>query len=80
MTIDFKKEITVEKLSKVHKTDTFDCGDSDINEFLQKDALVYQEKKLATTFIFIYKQEVIGFFVVLVIPLGWIKKRKKALN
>lgn len=57
-----KEEIKVQKLSRLHKTDSFDCGDKDINDFLKNDALIYQEKKLAVTFIFSYRDEMIGFF------------------
>lgn len=52
----------VEKLSKLHNTSSFDCGDEDINEFLKEDALKWQEKNLAVTNIFIYNEELIGFF------------------
>ena len=52
----------MEKLTKIYNTKSFDCGDEDINEFLKKDALVYQEKGLAVTFIFVYQDEIIGFF------------------
>ena len=55
-------QVRVEKLSKLHNTGSFDCGDEDINDFLKKDALMWQEKKLATTRIFIYNEEIIGFF------------------
>ena len=61
MEIDISK-IKVDKLSKYHKLDLFDCDDMDINEFLIKDAWCWQEKKIATTTIFIYDEEVIGFF------------------
>ena len=50
------------RLSKIYDLSKFDCGDSDINEFLKEDALIYQEKKLATTTIFTFNNEVIGFF------------------
>lgn len=56
------KEIRVEKLFKLHKTEDFDCGDYDLNDFLRNDALVYQEKKIAVTFIFSYHEKIIGFF------------------
>lgn len=55
-------DVKVEKLSKIHKTDSFDCDDEDINEFLKEDALKWQEKKLTNTKIFIYNDEIIGFF------------------
>lgn len=54
-------EIKIEKLSRIHDTSKFDCGDEDINEFLKKDALMWQERKLAVTRIFVYNDEIIGF-------------------
>ncbi len=59
--LDFS-EVKTEKLAKYHDVSNFDCEDSDINEFLKKDALGYQENKVATTTIFIHKDEIIGFF------------------
>lgn len=59
--IDFS-QIKALRLSKIYDLSTFDCGDKDINEFLKEDALIYQEKKLATTTIFTFNDEVIGFF------------------
>ena len=50
------------RLSRIYDLSKFDCGDKDINEFLKEDALIYQEKKLATTTLFISNDEVIGFF------------------
>jgi|SRR3989338_2917019 len=61
MIIDFK-DVKIEKLSAIHNTDPFDCGDPDINDFLQNDALKYQQENLAVSFIFIYNEEIIGFF------------------
>lgn len=59
--VDFK-DVIIEKLSAGLKTDSFDCGDDDINNFLKCDALVYQQKKLAVTLVFHFKEEIIGFF------------------
>ncbi len=50
------------RLSKLYDLSKFDCGDNDINEFLKKDALIYQDKKIATTTLFTFNEEVIGFF------------------
>ena len=61
MVIDFS-QVEKQRLAKYHDLTKFDCDDNDINEFLKKDALVYQEMKIATTTIFIYKEEIIGFF------------------
>ncbi len=59
--IDFS-QVKALRLSRIYDLSKFDCGDKDINEFLKEDALIYQEKKLATTTIFTFNDEVIGFF------------------
>ena len=35
--------------------------DKDINDFIKNEALLYQEKKVANTTIFIYNEDIIGF-------------------
>ncbi|MFH1181621.1 MAG: GNAT family N-acetyltransferase [Candidatus Woesearchaeota archaeon] len=60
--IDLDK-IKVVNLSKVYDLSKFDCGVSDLNEFIQKDAFEYEEQRLARTFLLIYDNNVlIGFF------------------
>ncbi len=61
LSIDFS-QVKAVRLSRLFDISRFDCGDKDINEFLKKDALLYQEKKIATTTLFILNEEVIGFF------------------
>lgn len=50
------------KLAKYHDLSKFDCNDDDINDFIRNDAFVYQDKKIATTTIFTYEDNIIGFF------------------
>lgn len=40
----------------------FNCGDDDLNDFLKNDALEWQKKKIASTHIFIYYDEIVGFY------------------
>ncbi len=61
MAFDFS-QVRAVRLSRVYDLSRFDCGDKDINEFLKQDAITYQDKKIAITTLFIYKEEVIGFF------------------
>jgi len=56
------KELRVQKLSAIHNTSKFDCGDNDINEFLHKDALMWQNRKLAVTHLVIYNEQIVGFY------------------
>ena len=41
----------IEHLSLEHQLNTFDCGDSDLNDFLQNDAILFFEKRIASTYI-----------------------------
>lgn len=40
----------------------FDCGDVEINDFIQNDAKTYEENLLAKTYLAFYNSEPIGFF------------------
>lgn len=42
-------------------TRTFTCGNKDIDEFIQKEALVFQEECLGITYIFKHESELVGF-------------------
>ena len=41
----------IEHLSLEHQINTFDCGDSDLNDFLQNDAIQFFEKRIASTYV-----------------------------
>lgn len=43
----------------------FDCGDSDLNEFLLDDAKHFQEKRIANTFILEDEKHIAGYFCLL---------------
>jgi len=55
-------ELQIQKLSAIHDTSRFDCDDKDINEFLQQDALMWQQRKLAITHLVIYNEQIVGFY------------------
>ena len=59
--IDFS-DVKVERLSEEHDTSRFDCGDEDINDFLRKDALIWQKARIAITRVFTYQGDIIGFY------------------
>ncbi|OGI64481.1 hypothetical protein A2642_01805 [Candidatus Nomurabacteria bacterium RIFCSPHIGHO2_01_FULL_39_10] len=59
--IDFS-QVKVFRLSKIYDLSDFDCADKDINEFFKQDAFLYQEKKISTTLLFTFNDQVIGFF------------------
>ena len=43
----------------------FDCGDSDLNEFILQDAKLFLEKRIANTFILEDEGEVVAYFCLL---------------
>lgn len=40
----------------------FDCGDEDINEYIKEDALLYQNQRIASTYLFSDKEKIVAFF------------------
>lgn len=54
-------QISVVELSEIYGLSKFDCGDQDINEFIKQEALVHQKESIAQTFLFIYKDQILGF-------------------
>lgn len=61
------KNINLGRLSEDKQIYPFDCGDSDLNEFLLSDALAYTRNLIAVTYIFenFKEKETVGFFSVL---------------
>ena len=43
----------------------FDCGDSDLNEFLMEDAKLFHEKRIANTFILEDEGRIVAYFCLL---------------
>lgn len=54
----------IKKLSLNHSIKSFDCGDTDLNDFITNDAIDYDESLLATTYIFEHHitGEIIAYF------------------
>jgi GNAT superfamily N-acetyltransferase len=51
---------------KAHDVSAFDCGDSDLNEFLQKDAQIYQSEHLSfTRLVFHPENELVAYITLL---------------
>jgi predicted GNAT family N-acyltransferase len=48
-------------LGKSDDTSSFSCGNKDIDEFIQKEALIFQEQCLGVTYVFKRATELIGF-------------------
>ena len=43
----------------------FDCGDSDLNEFLMEDAKLFHEKRISNTFILEDEGRIVAYFCLL---------------
>ena len=55
----------IRKLTKNVKIDSFDCGDSDLNEFLMDESILYLNEKLAISYIVENKdnpKDIVAFF------------------
>ncbi|MEO8339789.1 MAG: GNAT family N-acetyltransferase [Nitrospirota bacterium] len=52
----------IEKLGQGHDFQAFDCGNSDLNTFIQKNALSSQNSGGSTTFVGLADQTVIGYY------------------
>ncbi len=61
--VDFS-QVKAVRLSKIYDLSKFDCGDEDLNDFIKDDAFIYLEKKIATTIVFFYQENLIGFLSV----------------
>jgi hypothetical protein len=49
----------------IHDVSAFDCGDPDLNEFLQKDASVYQSEHLSFTRVVFHEKELVAYITFL---------------
>jgi GNAT superfamily N-acetyltransferase len=57
---------TIRKLAATDRTDTFDCGHSALNQFLQRYALVSQRANSAQTYVCCQGDVVVGFYSLVV--------------
>jgi predicted GNAT family N-acyltransferase len=45
--------------------ESFDCGDTDLNNFLQNDALPYLDERMAVTYVFTYQNQIVAYYCLL---------------
>lgn len=57
--------IAIEKLAKDYNISSFDCGDEDLNAFLDEDAIPFQEKRIATTYVVNIDGKISAYFSLL---------------
>lgn len=55
----------IKPLTSDYSIKSFDCGDSDLNDFLLNDALVFFEKRIANTYILEDNGDVVAYFSLL---------------
>ena len=53
------------KLSEIDTLKPFNCGDEDLNDFLQNDARFYDEQMLAHTYVFIDDEVIAAYYCLL---------------
>ncbi|RUS97004.1 N-acetyltransferase GCN5 [Dulcicalothrix desertica PCC 7102] len=54
--------LKIEKLSATHNIEDFDCGNSDLNRFLQRYAFQNQQSNSAQTYVGCLDERVIGYY------------------
>ena len=59
------EQFTFRRLDFASKIKSFDCGDADLNEFFNRDALNYFRQLLAVTYVFENQEQTVAFFSVL---------------
>lgn len=62
-------------LDKSDDTGTFSCGNKDIDEFIQKEALIFQYQCLGVTYLFKHELDLVGFAT---LCMGHLNKQKLA--
>jgi GNAT superfamily N-acetyltransferase len=58
--------LRIEKLSRSHEVDSFDCGREALNRFLIRYALQNQQAEASQTYIALSDEEVVGYYTLVV--------------
>ena len=56
----------IEKLHRTHNVDDFDCGEDNLNHYLQRYALINQRADSAQTYVGISNETIIGYYTLVV--------------
>ena len=59
---DINSKPSIEKLTATHSVSNFDCGQSELNQFIQKYAYQNQQANNSQTYVSIYENVVIGYY------------------
>ncbi|MGL6298978.1 MAG: hypothetical protein ACRC1M_07425 [Methanobacteriaceae archaeon] len=60
-----KNNYVITKLTPNHDLSNFDCGFSDLNDFIQNDALIQQNANLNVTYLVLFDNNVLPYFSIL---------------
>lgn len=66
MTQDTVDQPRIEKLVRQHLVDAFDCGQENLNSYLQDYALMSQRSDAATTYVGVAGEQIIGYYTLVV--------------
>lgn len=55
-------QLHISKLEEGEFIESFDCGDADLNDFILREAPLYQEALLTTTYVARIKNEILAYF------------------
>ncbi len=55
-------KVSVEKLKPIHRVESFECEDPDIQAFLIEDAMKYQDQGIALTKLLFYDERLVGYY------------------
>jgi len=55
MMVDLEKDCEMLILSEEHLISDFDCGNADLNDFFNREALLYKQQMLSRTYFFRHK-------------------------
>ena len=65
--------LRIEKLSRQHAVETFDCGEAALNRFLVRFALSSQQANAAQTYVGLANEALIGFYTLVVGEVGGVE-------
>lgn len=77
---EYDSQIVTILLDENHDTSFFDCGNSDLNEFLKTNAIRYASESLAKTFLFMLDKDIVGYISLCADSIRLTTAERKALN
>ncbi len=56
----------IEKIKRLHRVDSFDCGQENLNRYLHNYALMSQKADAASTYVGVASEKIIGYYTLVV--------------